>query len=69
MDTIKNVPAKVCPECGISLEGVDYHAHSLSHWPDYLDPAKSSKEARKRKGLLDAGGITPSEYAKLREAE
>ena len=61
--------SKVCPECGISLEGVDYHAHSLMHWPDYLDPAKSSKEARKRKALLDAGGVTKGEYLRRLEVE
>ncbi len=53
---------KYCPECGINLKGIDTHAHSLEHWPDYLDPAKSSKEARKRKALLDAGGVTKGEY-------
>ena len=60
---------KVCPECGISFESVDPLAHSLSHWPEYLDPAKSSAEARKRQKMTNAGGISPAEYKKIHGGE
>lgn len=55
---------KVCPECGVELKGYDLEGHSLTHYPDYLDPAKSSKMAMKRKAQLLAGGVTPDEYNK-----
>ncbi len=59
----------VCPECGRDLFQVDKIAHALSHWPEYLDPAKSSKEARKRQAQLLAGGITQITFVKLHEEE
>lgn len=58
---------KVCPECGISLVGVDYLAHAYTHWPEYLDPAKSSKEARKRQALLYGGGVSKAKYDEMRK--
>lgn len=57
--------SKVCPECGVSLEGLDVYGHSLTHYPEYLDPAKSGKEAHKRQALLLAGGVTVEEFNKL----
>lgn len=60
---------KVCPECGISLETTDPVGHSLSHWTEYLDPAKSSVEARKRQKLTLAGGVTEKEYQKMHEVK
>ncbi len=60
---------KVCPECGVSLKALDIYAHSLVHYPDYLDPAKSSKEAKKRKELLLNGGVTVKEYNTLKGGE
>ena len=56
---------KVCPECGVSLDGKDPVAHALTHWVEVLDFAKSSKEARQRQKLLLAGGVTEAEYKKL----
>lgn len=60
---------KVCPECGKVLKGVNIVAHSLTHFPEYLDPAKSSKLARERQKRLLAGGITLAEYKKSQEVE
>lgn len=57
MDTVK-----VCPECGISLSGLNISAHALTHWPEYLNPATSSKLARKRQALTLAGGVTAAQY-------
>ncbi len=54
----------VCPECGVELKGLDIEGHSLTHWPEYLDPAKSSKEARKRQAALLKGGVTKDQYLK-----
>ena len=51
-----------CPECGALMDNLDYVGHSLTHYPEYLDPAKSSKEARKFQKLILAGGVTYSEY-------
>lgn len=51
----------VCPECGVPLDGIDLRAHSLTHWPEYLDPARSSKKARVRQERLSMGGVT-AEY-------
>lgn len=53
---------KVCPECGISLEGLNAKAHSFTHWPEYLDPARSSNLARVRQKQCNEGGVTPAEY-------
>lgn len=60
---------KVCPECGIDFESIDPIAHSLSHWPEFLDPAKSSAEARKRQKLTIAGGVSEKEYQKIHEVK
>ena len=57
----------VCPECGISLVGIDPIGHSLVHFPEYLDPAKSSKKARKHQELILKGGVTQAEYEKAKE--
>lgn len=57
----------VCPECGISLDGKDLVGHSLVHFPEYLDPAKSSKKARKHQELILKGGVTVAEYEKGKE--
>jgi len=54
---------KVCPECGQPLDGFDVYAHSLAHWPEYQDPAKTSAEARKRQKELLSGGVTYDVYA------
>lgn len=56
---------KVCPECGVSLDDLDVVGHSLTHYPEYLDPAKSGKDARNRQQLLLKGGVTVDEYNKL----
>lgn len=58
---------KVCPECGVDMSKLDPYAHSLVHYPDYLDPAKSSKESRKRQAQIQAGGVTVEVYKKLHE--
>ncbi len=68
-DTIVKGPDKVCPECGVSLEGYDLQAHALTHWNDYLDPAKSSKEAIKRKVMLLKGGVSPEVYSNLHKQD
>ncbi len=54
----------VCPECGVSMKGLDPEGHSLTHYPEYLDPAKSSKEARKRQKQILAGGVPLEVYQK-----
>lgn len=53
---------KVCPECGIDLSDRDLIGHALVHFPEYLDPAKSSKGARKNQALILAGGVSPKAY-------
>jgi len=60
---------KVCPECGINFAHIDHIAHGLEHWPEYLDPAKSSNEARKRQKLTMAGGVSLAEYLKSHGGE
>lgn len=59
----------VCPECGVSMAGLDYHAHALTHFPEYLDPVKSSKLAIKRQKAILAGGVTQAEYEKAHKEE
>ncbi len=61
--------SKVCPECGISLSGLDVSAHSLTHWPAFLDPAKSDKEARKYQLMLANGGVTKAKYQELHKED
>jgi hypothetical protein len=56
---------KYCPVCGVVLTKLDVEAHARRHFPAYLDPAKSSKEARKRQALLLKGGVTMAEYKAL----
>ncbi len=60
---------KYCPECGADMSTLDPEGHALTHWPDYLDPAKSSKAARMRQLLTLNGGVTDAEYKKLHKAE
>ncbi len=65
----KTTKSLVCPECGRVLAGQDVYAHALTHWPEYLDPGKSSREARNRQKALLNGGITLEAYeASHREA-
>lgn len=52
----------VCPECGKAMTGLDPYGHALSHFPEYLDPAKSSKLAIKRQKQILAGGVTLEVY-------
>ncbi len=61
--------SKVCPECGADMTHLDPEGHSLTHWPDYLDPAKSSKEARRRQALTLKGGVTQAEFDKIHAVE
>ncbi len=67
MVTNVSTTSKVCPECGVSLEGLDNAAHSLSHWPEFLDPAVSGKEARKRQAQLLNGGVSKAEFDKTHQ--
>lgn len=60
---------KVCPECGIPVDGINLEGHSLSHWNTFLDPQKSSPEARKRQKALLAGGVSREEYEKAHHTE
>lgn len=52
----------VCPECGADMSKLDPYGHALSHFPEYLDPAKSSKLAIKRQKLILAGGVPVTVY-------
>lgn len=54
----------VCAECGVSMVGLDPHGHMLTHFPEYLDPAKSSKLSIKRQKQILAGGISKEQYIK-----
>lgn len=47
---------RICPECGVDLAGRDGTAHALSHWPEYLDPVRDSRQARERQEICRAGG-------------
>ncbi|MEN4013996.1 MAG: hypothetical protein ROW48_18345 [Bellilinea sp.] len=64
-----NEEIRVCPETGRNLDGVDLVAHALMLYPEYLDPARSSPEARKRQAEILAGGIPLSEYNKRKGVE
>lgn len=59
----------VCPECGADMTHLDPFAHSLAHYPEHLDPAKSSKEARANQKLIQAGGIPTTAYQAAKEKE
>jgi hypothetical protein len=41
-----------CPECGISLDGIDIAAHASNHWPPYIDPNHLSREAKQRQRAM-----------------
>ena len=60
---------KVCPECGIDMSTVDPVGHALSHYPEYLDPAKSGKLAIKRQAQILAGGVSRDVYLKEHKEE
>lgn len=68
-DEVKVKTGFVCPECGAVMSRLDPEGHALSHFPEYLDPAKSSPEARKRRTAILAGGVSPEVYAKIHESE
>lgn len=57
----------VCPECGVSMEGLDPVGHALTHYPEYLDPAISGKKARVIQAKILEGGVSPEDYQKLHE--
>jgi len=52
----------VCPECGKDMSKLDPEGHSLEHFPEYLDPARSGKLAIKRQKLILAGGVPLAQY-------
>lgn len=54
----------VCPECGVDMSGKDPIAHALTHWNEYLDPARAGKEAFKRQKATQNGGVSQAEYDK-----
>ncbi len=58
-------PGLVCPECGVDMSNLDPEGHALVHYPDYLDPAKTSKEARKYQKLILSGGVSQGQYQSL----
>lgn len=60
---------KVCPECGVDLSNRDLKGHMLSHYPEVLDTAKSSKEARNRQQAILNGGVSVDEFEKTHEKE
>lgn len=68
VDPITKPTGLVCPECGMSMDGLDFHAHSLTHWPEYLDPARSSKKAIANQKATLSGGVTIAQYIKGKEA-
>jgi hypothetical protein len=47
--------SKVCPECGITLEGKNPKAHALSHWPAHIDPhnPKNAEAIKRQKFLME----------------
>lgn len=55
---------KVCPECGVDLSKFSLLGHMLTHFPMYLDPAKSSKAAIKRQKQILDGGVSKETYIK-----
>ena len=66
---MSEVNDKLCPECGVSMGDIDPIAHALTHWVEYLDPAKSSAEARKRQKQVLTGGVSVTEYKKMHEVK
>jgi hypothetical protein len=52
----------VCPECGVRMDSYDPVGHALYHYPEYLDPAKSSKLAIKRQKQILDGGVPLDVY-------
>lgn len=55
----------VCPECGVDMTNLNPEGHALAHYPDYLDPAKTSKEARNYQKLIRSGGVSKEHYQAL----
>ena len=41
-----------CPECGVSLDGVDPAKHAIDHWPDVVPASRMSVEALEREASL-----------------
>ena len=68
-DLIPSTVTLVCPECGADMSKLDPQGHSLSHYPDYLDPAKSSAGAKANQKRILAGGVRLSEYLKKFKSE
>lgn len=65
MDTKQLSPdTLVCPECGAVMAGLTPSGHALSHYNEYLDPAKSSPGARANQKAILAGGVKYSLYLK-----
>jgi hypothetical protein len=70
MDADKKVSeGLVCPECGADMAQLDPMGHSLTHYPEFLDPAKSSPKARASQKAILAGGVSKAVYLKKFEQE
>jgi len=52
------VPAKTCPECGVSMAGKDPEKHAIAHWGKDYEKIKEEDqpEAYKRIHALVGGG-------------
>jgi hypothetical protein len=59
----------VCPECGVSMSDKDPYAHSLTHYPEHLEPAKASKKAILYQSLILGGGVTLNDYNAAHKTE
>lgn len=70
MDTPeKKLVGKVCPECGASMATLDPYGHMLTHYPEFLEPAKSSKNARRNQKEILEGGVSVETYNKRLKEE
>ena len=47
-----------CPECGVSLDGIDPAKHAEDHWPSIVPASRLSFEALEREAaLFRAAGV------------
>ena len=65
-DTVPPPQKLICPECGVDMADRDPIGHRLSHFPAFMDPARTTQTARDIAQLIEQGGITQAEYDRLK---
>lgn len=57
----------VCPECGVDMATTPPAKHVYTHWPEYMDPARTELRSRALKDACIKGGVSPRQYERIKQ--